>query len=463
MPDNRLNVESNDIEMTLGVDEVRIIKAISPTVETERVEDGTQVTITDWQDAHTFVVPDGEQGPQGEKGDKGDKGDPGVGISDVQISGTSIIENNIANIPIASSSTPGVVKADELDDVISTGGIATIDGKLYVIGANELRIKQSADLAAPITAPVQHISAFYGLAKAAGDSTQRASSNAVGNYTDGAKASIKTMLGVTDPAVSDVQINGTSVLNQGVAEIPVANASRYGVVRIDADYGTQNLSDRIAVQKAADDQVKAGTQTFRPIVPFNQHLSAFYGLAKAAGDTTQSSSSNAVGEYTDSAKAKILSMIGERNYATLIADYTTTEDLARLTINTDTNGNPFYLDSMLVYVKMPEALGNEYFSAGAYARSVGTDIDSYISFPTLRLLSNIQTTFVYLISSINGIPLVLGKASSGGNAQAAQWSTAFTIMEYIVNFVFEQHNSSSQQIPAGTNIKIYGARHFMED
>ena len=40
-----------------------------------------------------------------------------------------------------------------------------------------------------------------------------------------------------------------------------------------------------------------------------QHQSAFFGLAKAAGDTTQSASANAVGTYTETAKSKIHDML----------------------------------------------------------------------------------------------------------------------------------------------------------
>lgn len=110
-------------------------------------------------------------------------------------------------------------------------------------------------------------------------------------------------------AVQDVQVNGVSVLQDGVANVPLASASVAGVVRPDGDYGTQIVDARIAVVKAGDDQTKAGTHQCRPIVPYNQHLSTFYGLAKAAGDTTQSASSNAVGNYTESAKSAISEML----------------------------------------------------------------------------------------------------------------------------------------------------------
>ena len=56
----------------------------------------------------------------------------------------------------------------------------------------------------------QHASTFYGLAKAAGDTTQPSSSNEVGTYTDFAKASIKSMLGIVDGSTGTVDVSGTT-------------------------------------------------------------------------------------------------------------------------------------------------------------------------------------------------------------------------------------------------------------
>lgn len=117
-------------------------------------------------------------------------------------------------------------------------------------------------------------------------------------YVDGA---------IPNVPVQDVQVNGTSVLSDGVANVPIASATVYGAVRIGD--GLTTVSNRLCLLKAWDDQVKAGVASYRPIVPVIQHQSAFYGLAKAAGDTTQASSSNAVGTYTENAKSKIHEML----------------------------------------------------------------------------------------------------------------------------------------------------------
>lgn len=110
--------------------------------------------------------------------------------------------------------------------------------------------------------------------------------------------------------VQDVQVNGVSVLSGGVANVPTATGTTVGVVRSSADRGTQIVSGQIlGVYPAEDNTIKAGTNGYRPITPYRAHLATFYGLAKAAGDTTQSASSNAVGQYTETARSKIHDML----------------------------------------------------------------------------------------------------------------------------------------------------------
>jgi hypothetical protein len=115
--------------------------------------------------------------------------------------------------------------------------------------------------------------------------------------------------------VTDVQVAGQSVLDaQGVANVPYAGANIAGAVVI-APNASGGLSvnqnnGRISTFAAVLSELKAGTDFYKPVVPSHQHESAFYGLAKAAGDTTQSASSNPVGTYTDSAKSAIQTMLG---------------------------------------------------------------------------------------------------------------------------------------------------------
>ena len=121
-----------------------------------------------------------------------------------------------------------------------------------------------------------------------------------------------TLEDITDAVtpVTDVQVNGTSVVSDGVANVPIATISTLGVVM--ASDGLQMSSaqnGKIMLAPASSAQIKGGIKVNVTNDISKQHESVFYGLAKAAGDTTQSASSNAVGQYTESAKSAIHTML----------------------------------------------------------------------------------------------------------------------------------------------------------
>ena len=253
-------------------------------------------------------------------------------LTDVTIGGNSVVTDGVAEIPVASRLHLGAVKVDS--DIANSGlSVDNTTGFLELAPAITSVIKNGSNNHMAISPSKQHEATFYGLAKASGDSTQSASSNAVGTYTDEAKASIQNMLGVPsvddipEIPVEDVQINGTSVVTDGVASIPIASTSTLGVVKVDADYGLGIYSSGIlTIRSASDSAVKAGNNEARPITCLNQHVSTFYGLAKASGDTTQASSSNAVGQYTDEAKTSIKQMLGVvDSYDSLVVNVTGTD------------------------------------------------------------------------------------------------------------------------------------------
>lgn len=267
----------------------------------------------------------GPMGPQGDRGPKGDKGDPGddytltqqdkediaglvdTPVDDVQINGTSIVQDGVANIPIADVNTLGVVKVN------ANYGVKLYDNQLMINQALDSHIKTGSGSLAPnrpITPDKQHMSVFYGLAKASGDTTQSQSDNAVGTYTDEAKASIQSMLGVPseNDVVSDVQVNGTSVVADGVANISLGNNSQFGAVKGNTAYGINVVNGEIRISSAASNLVKPGSTASKPITPNTQHESTFYGLAKAAGHD-EKNSTLPVGTYTEEAKSAISDML----------------------------------------------------------------------------------------------------------------------------------------------------------
>ena len=144
---------------------------ISPTITITDITGGHRITITDADGPHSIDVMDGTGS-----------------VRDVQVNGVSVVTDGVANVPRATASVLGVGSPD------TTKGITISYGKYGILKASDAQTKAGTADNAPITTTIQHQATFYGLAKAAGDTTQSASSNAVGNYTDAAKSAISQML-----------------------------------------------------------------------------------------------------------------------------------------------------------------------------------------------------------------------------------------------------------------------------
>lgn len=71
------------------------------------------------------------------------------------------------------------------------------------------------------------------------------------------------------PNVHDVRINGTSIVQNGVAEIPKADTSKLGLVGIYVENGLFWNGPNIAIRKANEQRINARTYNYDPIVPSN--------------------------------------------------------------------------------------------------------------------------------------------------------------------------------------------------
>lgn len=143
-----------------------------------------------------------------------------------------------------------------------------------------------------------------------GPQGEKGDKGAPGNDYNLTEQDKQDIAGLVDTPVDDVQIDGTSIVNNGVAGIPFATLEQPGVGRIGADYGITMLSGkRFVISRATSAVIKSGTQNYRPIVSSNQHEAVFYGLAKVAGHD-EKNSTLAVGTYTDEAKTAIRTMLG---------------------------------------------------------------------------------------------------------------------------------------------------------
>lgn len=275
---------------------------------------------------------------------------PTVPVTDVQIDGTSILNNGVANIPIGSSDRFGVFKSS------SYYGITTsVSGQLIIDYATESSIKNATSRYYPIVPEKQHFSVFYGLSKVAGVDLKDATVT-VGTYPDSSKQAIQKLFGL-DGILGDYQ-NGitaskayavgdtfimdgkryrvTAAISDGglitvgtnceldpmngryVRNTDYAGSGKHGVVKVDGLGLSVNQSNgELYIYKAQDNHIKAGTTSYFPIVPETQHKSIFYGLSKLAG-VDLANETVTVGTYPQTSKDAIQALIGVTTGATLI-------------------------------------------------------------------------------------------------------------------------------------------------
>ena len=136
--------------------------------------------------------------------------------------------------------------------------------------------------------------------------------SALADAVNGLDSDVQGLQTAVQNKVGDVQINGTSIVSNGVAEIPIAGQyNKLGLFKIANASGLSVTNDgSLSVYRATPTEVKGGTVATHYLSPSLSNYSTFYGLAKAAGDTTQATSSNAVGQYTEEAKTAIRTMLG---------------------------------------------------------------------------------------------------------------------------------------------------------
>lgn len=267
---------------------------VSPTVAVSPITDGHRVTITDKTGPHSFDVMDGE---------KGDPGEPTELIDDTAGAGDT---DKVWSADKTAGEVSDLSSAiNQKQDTPSTAGTA---GQVLGLDSNLDPVWQT-----PASAPVQ-----------------------------------------------DVQVNGVSVLNQGVANVPVAASGTLGVVRADNYYGVDVIpsgsdSNLLRIRRAESSHIKAGTNAYKPIVPVNQNESIFYGLAKLAGADMASVTGETVGVYPEAQKVAIQKMLGiyQAPWELIRADTGTNATETDVDITVDGNGNAFELTDFRIVFWTP--------------------------------------------------------------------------------------------------------------
>lgn len=124
----------------------------------------------------------------------------------------------------------------------------------------------------------------------------------------------------------DVQINGESIVNDGVANIPIASNTRIGVLKGNNYRGTQATGEGdISIMPATDSEIPAKTQPYHPITP------AVLDLAVKVGVTT-----NTI-VLTDEEKAAAQAWLGVKKLYKHRLDLTDNDAMHNISLYADTS------------------------------------------------------------------------------------------------------------------------------
>lgn len=114
------------------------------------------------------------------------------------------------------------------------------------------------------------------------------------SFTTNAKTDVEIDLGNTG-LVDDVQVNGTTIVTDKIANIPVATTSALGVIMVGAGLGLSinQSTGNISIQKASDAEIIAKTNNYKAIVPVNLDVAVREGLGNNSLTWTDAYKSNA--------------------------------------------------------------------------------------------------------------------------------------------------------------------------
>ena len=109
--------------------------------------------------------------------------------------------------------------------------------------------------------------------------------------------------------ITDVQVNGTSVVTDGVANIPISGNPMPGVLKTTQFYGVATTNDGFAYLYTTPDDYKNGTGSYHAATTASLNKAVYYGLAKAAGADMASVTGETVGIYPAAQKSAISTML----------------------------------------------------------------------------------------------------------------------------------------------------------
>lgn len=253
-----------------------------------------------------------------------------------------------------------------------------------------------------------------------------------------------------DVGVQDVQVGGASVVADGVAKVPNATNNAKGVIR-----GNTSIADsNFAVSGGSPYCITRNASDF-----YSQGQSGFVSNGTLRNVLTAPSlMSSLTADEQAAARERIGASKGAGTFED-IATVTITEEASAITVNVDSNGNPFSLSDIICEITLPTEDPTK-------ARQIyfGCKLTTADAFSRIALTSNAT----YITGAITYARIVYGRVISEGAISGPSNTRYQPYQKYAL---FNGHGgikaesfdsvsvfTYSDAFPAGTTVALKGAR-----
>lgn len=257
--------------------------------------------------------------------------------------------------------------------------------------------------------------------------------------------------------VKDVQVAGSSVLDSGVANVPVASDTKEGVIRAshtDGSFGIRlNKDNQPCVVAASEADITARRTYYRPITPTNLDYAVKATMCDGKGAAWTA----------DEQKAARERMGVDKPYE-IIKSVTTAEDVKQIVISLDNDGNAFALNCAIILV---EYVGSE--NASIFSLCEGVKIGggfNHCAYDFFRYTEQKKYS-MFCCFTENGYWNALSYSPENqynhriiyGLSEDAFMKNSILVVPHITRIrIYADRGVGTLQIPTGTKIDVWGVR-----
>ena len=246
--------------------------------------------------------------------------------------------------------------------------------------------------------------------------------------------------------VSDVQINGATIVQDGVAGIPIAGSNKLGVVALSPDTYGIGISDRNFLYLV-------GLTPVQMSLRYNGRALTGGGIDTAVRIAMCDGKGKA---WTAEEQAAAKDRMGIYKPVMLVADISVAEPIASIVVETDSIGNPLECDALYALFDIAQ-------SSGDTNLHVRINSDEFLRLQTNGIRSSYRSLCyfaMYRVANRNVMEFSSSRMDDNGGAQlisTPQRSIFYKTREKLSKI--EMFSTKSNfPIPAGSKIKVYGVR-----